>query len=174
VIDADLSHDPEALGALVAPVALGEVDVAIGSRYGAGGVVREWTWRRALISRTATAIARRFAATTDPLSGFFCCRRPLLDGSELPLRPRGFKILLEVLGRGGSEIRTLDVPIEFRDRERGKSKFGLRQIQEFVIQCAALAASRLSRRRRVGRTSSHERRPVALTSGVVSPNLEVL
>jgi len=148
VMDADLSHDPEALADVVRPVVSGEVEVCIGSRYAAGGVVDGWPLARALISRLGTAAARLLARTTDPLSGYFSCRRELLDGTVLPLRPRGYKILLEVLARGGRSLRARDVPIQFRDREAGSSKFGVRQAAQFAVQCVGLAASRLFARAR--------------------------
>jgi dolichol-phosphate mannosyltransferase len=142
VLDADLSHDPEALADVMRPVVSGEVEVCIGSRYAAGGVVGAWPLGRALISRLGTAVARRLVRTTDPLSGYFACRRELLNGTVLPLRPRGYKILLEVLARAGPTLRTRDVPIRFRDREIGSSKFGLRQALQFAPQCIGLAAGR--------------------------------
>ena len=151
VLDADLSHDPDSLPALLGPIVNGTYDVVVGSRY-AGGEISGWPLRRRVTSRTATLFARLLTRVADPLSGFFATRRELLDGSTLALKPRGYKILLELLGRSRG-LRVCEVPIVFTDRASGKSKFGTREIVHFLAQCAALAADgvihRASKRRAI-------------------------
>jgi dolichol-phosphate mannosyltransferase len=168
VLDADLSHDPAALPTLIAPVAAGEADVAIASRYTTGGNIESWSPRRRRLSALATALARALTPVRDPLSGYFACRRALLAG-ELALAPRGYKILLELLGRGEG-LRVREVPTAFRDRESGRSKLGLRQGLEFMVQILSLLSFRLLRagsgalrRPRLGFKRPIER-PVELTS----------
>jgi dolichol-phosphate mannosyltransferase len=138
VLDADLSHDPAVLPDLVGPVQEGEADLVIGSRYIRRGAIVEWSPLRHGLSRLGTVLCRRLSGVHDPLSGFFACRRGLLDGSELPLRPRGYKILLEILARGRGKLEVREIPIVFSDRVRGRSKLGLAQNLEFLGQVAGL------------------------------------
>ncbi|MCY3748319.1 MAG: glycosyltransferase [Chloroflexi bacterium] len=123
VMDGDLQHPPTIVPDLVAALHAG-ADIAVASRYTPGG--RELglggPWRR-LVSRQSSRLARfllaRARATSDPLSGFFAFRRPILAG--VTLQPVGFKILLEILVRGRPR-RVVDVPYTFDRRTRAASK----------------------------------------------------
>jgi len=98
VIDADFSHPPELIPRFYEAIR-GGADVAIGSRYMRGGNIEDWPLKRRVISLGATAFGRMlFPEITDPVSGFFAVRRDVVAGA--PLAPRGYKILMEVLGRG--------------------------------------------------------------------------
>jgi dolichol-phosphate mannosyltransferase len=77
VMDADLSHPPEAIPALIAPLLNGTCDMAIGSRYIPGGTIPGWTIFRRIASRTATFLAWPLCDAKDPMSGFFAVRRDL-------------------------------------------------------------------------------------------------
>lgn len=138
VMDADLSHPPEALPALVETVERG-ADVAVGSRYAPGGSIDEWPLGRRITSRAGTWLARPLTPVKDPLAGFFALRRGLLEGVDL--RPRGFKILLEILARAPVR-RVAEIPIRFQDREAGRSKFGRRERKEFLKQVWTLYRER--------------------------------
>ena len=128
VMDADLQHPPETLPAMLAAARAG-ADLVVASRYApqgsAGGL--DGGVRR-VVSRAATWLARVLFAearrSSDPLSGFFLCRRPLVDGIEF--RPVGFKILLELLVLL-PDLRVTDVPLRFAPRAHGSSKAGLGQ-----------------------------------------------
>ena len=121
VMDADLSHPPERIPALLA--ALDECTVAVGSRYAPGGRLHaSWGMRRRVLSRAATLLARPLGAGRDPMSGFFAIERAALPDPSV-LYPLGYKIALELIVRGGLRVR--EVPIAFRDRERGASKLDL-------------------------------------------------
>ena len=103
VMDADFSHPPESIAALVRPVVEGRQDMAIGSRYVAGGGTPGWpAWRR-FLSRCASAMAWPLTDVKDPMSGFFAVRRDRL----LSIDPAaaGFKIALEVLAAAGDPLR---------------------------------------------------------------------
>jgi glycosyltransferase involved in cell wall biosynthesis len=134
VMDADLSHPPEAITALVRAVEDGAA-IAVGSRYVKGGLIEGWPLPRRLASRIGTLLARPLTTVRDPLAGFFCLRRSLLRG--VGLKPRGFKILLEILARARPGT-VVEVPIRFEDREAGKSKFSTRQQREYVAQLWSL------------------------------------
>jgi dolichol-phosphate mannosyltransferase len=130
VMDADLSHPPERIPLMVQAVLAG-ADVAVGSRYVKGGDIDEWPLFRRFASKAGTILARPLTAVHDPMAGFFCLRRSLLDG--VTLKPRGFKILLEILARTGTK-KTAEVPIRFEDRAKGESKFGPKQRREYLRQ----------------------------------------
>lgn len=124
VMDADLSHPPERIGALLAALD-DECDFAVGSRYVPGGEVDAgWgLWRR-LNSRIATLLAMPLVRCSDPMSGFFATERRSLPDLER-LSPIGYKIGLELMVRG--RMRVAEVPIGFVDRDRGDSKMNWRQ-----------------------------------------------
>jgi len=129
VMDADLQHPPELLGALLAEARRSNADVVVASRYCPGGDVGDFSALRAALSRGSGLLAQamfpgRLRAVSDPLSGFFLIRRAAVDLADL--RPRGFKILLEILVRGGP-MRTSEVPFRFGERYAGESKASLRE-----------------------------------------------
>lgn len=142
VMDADLSHPPETVPALAAAIDAG-ADLAVGSRYVRGGGVMDWPWRRRLVSRVACLMGNALVPVRDATSGFFALRRSVVDGVKL--NPIGFKIGFEVIARG--RYRTVvEVPYTFRDRELGASKFGRREIIQYVVQLGQVARDRLLRR----------------------------
>ena len=128
VMDADLSHPPSSIPAMLA--ALDGVDMVVGSRYVAGGEIDvDWGWHRRVVSRAGTRLARPLAACTDPLSGFFALDRRAV-GDLARLKPIGYKIGLELMVRG--RLRVGEVPIAFRDRDQGNSKFNLTEQLRFI------------------------------------------
>jgi len=142
VMDADLSHPPGKLPELVEPILNNRADMVIGSRYVEGGATPGWALRRRLTSRIATLLARPFVSVKDPLSGFFAIRREQL--LELASEAHGFKIALEAAARGDDELRIQEVPIHFTDRAQGHSKFGRKQVFEYLRQLSALAGGTVS------------------------------
>ncbi|HKQ50325.1 MAG TPA: polyprenol monophosphomannose synthase [Phycisphaerae bacterium] len=132
-MDADLSHPPEVLPAVIAPIADGRADFCIGSRYTAGGKTKEdWGFLRQLNSQVATLLARPLTAAKDPMAGFFCLTRDTLDRAQAAgLNPIGYKIGLEILIKARCQ-RVTEVPIEFSDRLHGKSKLTLKQQIEYL------------------------------------------
>jgi dolichol-phosphate mannosyltransferase len=128
VMDADLQHPPECIPSMLAAAEAG-ADLVVASRYISGGSagglhgpLRQVVSRGArLLSRLLFTEARQ---STDPLSGYFLCRRRLIDGIEF--RPVGFKILLELLVCVPG-LRVEDVPLRFERRAAGASKAGAGQ-----------------------------------------------
>jgi dolichol-phosphate mannosyltransferase len=128
VMDADLQHPPEEIPGML-ETALDGADVVVASRYVRGGSRRGLDGAaRHVVSRAAGAVARALfseaRASSDPLSGFFLCRRRVIDGIEF--RPVGFKILLELLVCVPG-LRVADVPLGFAARTAGTSKASARQ-----------------------------------------------
>lgn len=147
VIDADFSHPPELIPRLYEAI-LGGADIAVGSRYTKGGAIEEWPLARRAISLGATVFGRLlFPGVTDPVSGLFAVRREVVDGA--PLAPRGYKILMEILGRG--RWRTfVEIPYVFKDREGGESKLRPGTVLDFFRQWAGLAGKEWARVVRFG------------------------
>ncbi|MBI4603887.1 MAG: polyprenol monophosphomannose synthase [Planctomycetes bacterium] len=123
-LDADLSHEPEALPRLVE--ACGEHDLVIGSRYARGGAAPGLTLPRRLLSKAAN-LAWRLAAgrdVRDLTSGFRCYRSgPLAAVLRSAPSSASYAFLAEVavrFARLGFRIR--EVPITFRARGGGASK----------------------------------------------------
>lgn len=125
VMDADLSHPPEAIAAMQREI-LGGADFVVGSRYISGGsTADDWGVLRFLNSWVATTMARPLTTITDPMSGFFALPRHVFERARDP-SPLGYKIGLELLVRCGcSNVR--EVPIHFVNRVHGESKLTLKQ-----------------------------------------------
>lgn len=137
VIDADLSHPPEAIPELLAPLMAGECDMAIGSRYAKGGGTPEWPFSRRLSSRLATLPARLLTDVKDPLAGFIAVRRERL--ATMNRAVCGFKIGLELLATSGDYLRVREIPILFRDRCHGVSKMSVQVVVDYCHQLLILA-----------------------------------
>ncbi len=135
VMDADLSHPPEVIPRVVAPIRAGQADVAVGSRYCSGGGTDGWPAYRRLVSKGASLIAKPLTSLKDPMSGLIFFRRQVIQGVEL--NPRGFKIGLEVLVKGHYNV-AVEVPYTFRDRTAGKSKCGPGEYVNYIRHASSL------------------------------------
>ena len=142
VMDADLSHPPERVPALIAPVLNGSYDVAIGSRYVPGGSTEGWPLHRQWLSRVGGWFARPLCDVNDATSGFFAFRRALAE--TIADRARGYKILLELLMAGQGKLRVVEVPICFRDRTHGASKLSFSHQWTYLQRLMTLAGGTVS------------------------------
>ena len=142
VMDGDLSHPPESIPALVHLVLNGSCDMAIGSRYLAGGSTPDWPLWRRILSRAATAFAWPIVDVQDPMSGFFAVRRDRL--LKLDRGAAGFKIGLELLAGSNEPISAIEVPIVFRDRAEGKSKMKPQVVCNYLRRLMVLAGGKFS------------------------------
>ncbi len=124
-MDADGSHDPQQLPALVAAAADG-ADIVSGSRYCPGGRVVGYDWLRKLNSAVANAVSRLLLGLTarDATSGYRVFRRRVLEAIDLPtLLSPGPSIVEEILFRAQRRgFYAREVPITFVNREKGESK----------------------------------------------------
>jgi dolichol-phosphate mannosyltransferase len=147
VMDADLQHPPELLPALVSAILAGN-DMAIGSRYTAGGELGQWNPIRKWLSTVAVwatwPIQRRGIRAKDPMTGFFLLRRECIDGIEF--QPSGFKLLLEILVRGRIRL-VAEVPLAFGSRSRGASKANFKVGWDYAKLLARLYAARFGPQR---------------------------
>jgi dolichol-phosphate mannosyltransferase len=133
VIDGDLQHPPEILLHLLEQMRQG-AELAIASRHVSGGGISEWSLFRRITSRGAQLLGllilpQVVGRITDPMSGYFLVQRRCIEDSRL--NPAGYKILLEVLGRGTVE-RIAEVGYVFQERQDGESKVTWRQSVEYL------------------------------------------
>ena len=139
-MDADLSHDPATIPALLEHLV--GADMAIGSRYTAGGATPGWPQRRRLLSRGASLYARLLLhlPSSDPTGGFRAFRTTLLrDCDVATVRANGFAFQLEMLHRVERLDATIvEVPIVFHDRHAGESKMSVRIAREALRLVAEL------------------------------------
>ena len=124
-IDCDFSHDPAIVPALLAIVRDG-ADLALGSRYVAGGGVENWAgWRRA-VSRAGCAYARAVlrVPVRDLTTGLKCWRADALEAVGFrTAQARGYAFQVELTYRAlRAGLRVVEVPITFRERREGASK----------------------------------------------------
>ncbi|PSB45171.1 sulfonate ABC transporter permease [filamentous cyanobacterium Phorm 6] len=143
VIDADLQHPPETLLQLLAEIQRG-ADLAAASRHVAEGGVSDWSVVRRLLSRGAQIVGLIVlpgvvGRVSDPMSGYFMVRRSCI--AEKTMNPAGYKILIEVLGRGN--IRWIgEVGYVFQERKEGESKVTGKQYIEYLRHLLILRFAR--------------------------------
>lgn len=147
-MDADFSHDPRHLPAMLA--AAERADVAIGSRYVPGGGTVDWPWYRSLLSRAGSGYARLLLElpVRDATAGFICYRREALEAVDLSaVEARGylFQVEMKLLAHRAG-LRFEEVPILFRDRFYGQSKMSAAIAREALV-----GIPRLRRRERASK-----------------------
>ncbi|OGO56210.1 MAG: dolichyl-phosphate beta-D-mannosyltransferase [Chloroflexi bacterium RBG_16_72_14] len=156
-MDADWSHDPGVLPAMIAPLTAGEADLVIGSRYVPGGGVKDWGIVRRLISRGGSTFARTVLGLSphDLTGGFKAWRSTTLDAVPFEgVRAGGYVFQIEMTYRASRlGARVVEVPITFRDRRAGQSKMSRRIIVEALFVVIGLRWDELRGRapRRPGR-----------------------
>jgi dolichol-phosphate mannosyltransferase len=134
-MDADLSHDPRHLPALIAATA--DADVVIGSRYVPGGQIVNWPRRRLVLSRFANTYIRTITrlSARDCTSGYRCWRREAL--ARIPVgrfTSDGYSFLVEMLyAAQGARLRFAEVPITFVERRLGASKLSRAVLLESAV-----------------------------------------
>ncbi len=138
-MDADGSHAPEQLYRLLDAIDNG-ADLAIGSRYVDGGTVRNWPWRRLVLSKTANTYARVLLGVGihDITAGYRAYRREVLDKLDLPtVDSKGYCFQIDLTWRAINNGYTVaEVPITFTERELGVSKMSGSNIREAMTKVA--------------------------------------
>ena len=142
-MDADLSHDPRHLPALIA--ATDRADIVIGSRYVPGGEIVNWPKRRRMLSRFANRYIRLVTRlrARDCTSGYRCWRREALASIQLRnFTSEGYSFLVEMLfAAAAARLRFAEVPITFVERRLGESKLSKAVLIESAITPWRLVAS---------------------------------
>ncbi len=133
-MDADLSHNPDDLPRLVAPVLQGEADLAIGSRYAEGVRVINWPLSRLILSYGAGIYTRMITRlpVMDVTAGFKCYHRRVLEALDLDrVKSNGYSFQVEMKYRTWRKgFRLLEVPIIFTERTEGQSKMSRAIVRE--------------------------------------------
>ena len=148
-MDADLSHDPVHLTALIAKTA--SADIVVGSRYIPYGTIHNWPLRRRVLSRFANFYIRTITRlhVRDCTSGYRCWRRQAL--AALPfdhIFSDGYSFLIETLYRAERDgCRVAEVPIMFVERRQGQSKLSRAVIVESMLTPWRLIATARGRGR---------------------------
>jgi dolichol-phosphate mannosyltransferase len=137
-MDADLSHPPEDLPQLIAPVRSGEADLAIGSRYVGGVRVINWPLSRLMLSYGASIYTRVITRMPilDATAGFKCFHRSVLEHIDLDaVRSEGYSFQIEMNYRAWrAGYRIVEVPIIFTERTEGQSKMSGAIVREATLK----------------------------------------
>jgi dolichol-phosphate mannosyltransferase len=146
-MDADFSHDPATLPALLEPVVSGDADLVIGSRYTPGGGVVDWGLARRVVSRGGSMFARLVLGLDphDLTGGFKAWRASTLQAVPFDgVHAGGYVFQIEMTfraSRGGARIR--EIPITFHDRRVGQSKMSRRIVVEALVVVVQLRIEEL-------------------------------
>ncbi len=143
VMDADLSHPPTIIPALINPIIQQDYDLTIGSRYVKGGGVEVWPFHRKMISLGATVMAYPLTKIKDPMSGLFFLKRKVING--VSLGAKGYKIGLEIFVKGNYQ-KYKEVPYTFRNRIYGESKMGSAEFADYIKNILRLAKYKMKKR----------------------------
>ena len=121
VMDSDFSHPPQTIPKMIEELQKSECDIVVASRYVNGGSVKGWPFKRKIISKGATKIARHGLGIKikDPMSGFFAFKRSIIN--NIKFDAIGYKILLEILVKARG-VKVKEIPYEFINRKEGSSK----------------------------------------------------
>jgi dolichol-phosphate mannosyltransferase len=148
-MDADFSHNPNDLIRLYEACAEGKADVAIGSRYVAGGKIENWSWDRHFYSRGGSLYTRilTWMPVKDPTAGFICYSRKVLEAinfDEIKFVGYAFQIEMKFVSwKLGFKI--VEVPITFTDRKLGHSKMNGGIIKEGIFGVFSMQWKALSK-----------------------------
>jgi dolichol-phosphate mannosyltransferase len=147
-MDCDFSHDPGDVPRLVA--AADGADVVLGSRYVAGGGVRNWGLLRRFISAGGSWYARVLLGipVRDLTGGFKCYHRRVLEAIDLDaVHSKGYAFQIETTYRAlRAGFRVVEVPITFADREDGVSKMSRTIVAEAIWKVPSLRLAALTGR----------------------------
>lgn len=132
IMDVDLQHDPK-----IIPQMLNEIqtnDVVIASRNHKHGSYGNFSNCRRKLSLLANYLSQKILSysISDPMSGYFMIKKEIFYTLAPRLNPRGFKILLEILGKS-KNLRIAEVGYSFRTRKYGKSKLNINVIESYFL-----------------------------------------
>jgi dolichol-phosphate mannosyltransferase len=148
-MDCDFSHDPADVPRLIAACDAG-ADIALGSRYVAGGGTRNWGLVRRIISWGGSFYARLLLGLSlhDLTGGFKCFRRAVLETLDLDaIDSKGYAFQIETTYRAIRRgFRVVEVPIVFVDRVEGASKMSRTIFLEAVVKVPRLRLAALTGR----------------------------
>jgi dolichol-phosphate mannosyltransferase len=137
-MDADLSHNPDALPWFIKDIEAGEFDLLVGSRYTNGTIsVVGWDFRRLLLSKFGNLYASKLLGLqlTDLTSGFRCYKKNVLKAIDLDrITSNGYAFQIEMayfVTKAGFKVG--EMPITFYERSSGSSKMSKKIVREAVV-----------------------------------------
>jgi dolichol-phosphate mannosyltransferase len=138
VMDADLQHDETLLPQMLQALTEEGYDLAVGTRYMAGGGVGDWDTGRQTTSQLATRLGRWWLKVSlrDPMSGFFMVRRTAFEAAVYNLSSLGFKLLLDLVVSSPKPLKVKEIPLQFRQRHAGESKLDQRVAFDYLMLLA--------------------------------------
>jgi dolichol-phosphate mannosyltransferase len=136
VMDADLSHPPQRVPAMVKTITEQGADFVIGSRFVKGGGTPHFNVYRKMNALVSRLLARPLADVKDPMAGFFAFPSRILDHAG-KFNPLGWKIGLEVLVKCAPK-KMIEIPIQFQERLYGESKLSLREQLHYLLHLKRL------------------------------------
>jgi dolichol-phosphate mannosyltransferase len=140
-LDCDFSHDPADVPRLIAACESG-ADVALGSRYVAGGGTENWGLGRRIVSWGGSFYARLLLGVGihDLTGGFKCYRRHVLETIDLDaIGSKGYAFQIEITYRALRKgFRVVEVPIRFAERTAGRSKMSRSIVLEGIVNVPLL------------------------------------
>ncbi len=133
-MDADFSHDPNALPDFIRTAEEHDVDLVLGSRYLNGVTVVNWPLSRLILSYGANVYTKMITwlPVNDATGGFKCFRRRVLEGLDLDhVHSDGYGFQIEMSFKAWRKgFRIKEIPITFTDRRVGISKMNKKIIFE--------------------------------------------
>ena len=137
-MDADLSHNPDDLPQLIAPIRAGEADLAVGSRYINGVRVMNWPLSRLILSYGAGIYTRAITRLPihDVTAGFKCYHRRVLEALDLTrVKSNGYSFQVEMKYKAWRKgFRLVEIPIIFTERTEGQSKMSKKIVVEAMFK----------------------------------------
>ncbi|MGC8766434.1 MAG: polyprenol monophosphomannose synthase [Brevinematia bacterium] len=147
-MDADFSHDPSEIPNFYKY--LQEYDVVVGSRYIGGIRILNWDLKRLIISQLGSIYARVITGLnlTDMTGGFNAYRREVLEKINLDkIDSNGYAFQIELKFRAYAKgFKIVEIPIVFREREKGNSKMSKKIIIEAMLECIKLRIDKILNR----------------------------
>ena len=135
-MDCDLQHDANYIKKMWKIFKLKKLDLVIASRFEKKSYYGNLGFLRSLISKLAINIINIIFGkkTSDPLSGFFLCKKYLISKYKKRFFGKGYKILFDILYNGKKNLQIFDQEIIFKKRKYENSKFNFRIILLFFVQ----------------------------------------
>ncbi len=136
VMDGDMQHDTEYIKKMWKEFHNSDYDLIVASRFYNKNYIGNLGPLRSMISRLAISTINFIFGklTSDPLSGFFICKKKLIMNYKKYFFSKGYKILFDILYNSKKDLKIKDINIKFKKRYFEKSKFNLRIILLFFMQ----------------------------------------
>ena len=136
VLDCDLQHDIQNANVMMKIIEKKKLDLVIGSRFLNSKYSGNLGFFRSLFSLIFIFVINFLfkKKTTDPLSGYFLCKKKIILKNKKNYFLKGYKILFDILYNGNQNLKIKDVQISFQKRNSGVSKLNLRIVKIFIDQ----------------------------------------